>query len=155
MKSTTFISAIVLAAVAVTGTTALAKGPRDRAPVTFQELDANGDGQITKEEMEAHRAQKFTTADADGDGKLSLEEMQASAQKNANDRVSKMFEKFDADKDGFLSKDELPKPRKGDKMFDRIDADGNGSVSEQEFADAKDKMHRPHKKRGPADKDDN
>lgn len=148
MKPTSFISAIVLSAVAVTGTTALAKGGKDRQPPSFQELDANGDGQITQAEVEAHRTQRFTNADSDGDGQLSLEEMQTAAQTKANERVQKMFEKHDANADGYLSTDELPKPRRGAKMFERIDADGNGSISEQEYADAKDKMGRKHKRKG-------
>lgn len=155
MKSATFISAIVLSAVAITGTATLAKGFGDRGPISFQQLDTNGDGQITKEEMEAHRTQMFTSADANGDGKLSVEEMQAEAQKKANERVSDMFARHDANKDGFLTSDELPKPRRADKMFDRIDADGNGSLSEQEFANAKDGMGRRHKKGGRADSDNN
>lgn len=146
MRNAKFISAIVLSAVAVTGTSALAAGPKDRQPVSFQELDANGDGQVTKDEMLAHRNQKFTNADADGDGQLSVEEMQAATQAKANERVTKMFEKHDANQDGYLSQDELPKPRKADKMFDRVDVDNDGAISEQEYADAKGKMGRHHKK---------
>ncbi|NOD48430.1 MULTISPECIES: EF-hand domain-containing protein [unclassified Ruegeria] len=147
MKNATFITAIVLSAVAVTGTSVLAAGKGGREPVSFQELDADGDGQVTQQEMEAHRTARFTQADTDGDGQLSLDEMQAAAQKKASDRVAKMFEKNDANKDGFLSQDELPKPRRADKMFDRMDADNSGGISEQEFADAKDKMGRHHKKK--------
>ncbi len=154
MKNSKFIPAIVLSAVAITGTSALAAGPKDREPVSFQELDANADGQITKEEMQAHRAQRFTKADTDGDGQVSLEEMQAAAQQKANDKVAKMFEKHDANGDGVLSTDELPKPRRADKMFDRIDADSSGGISEQEFADAKDRMGKHHKKRQKSDADD-
>ncbi len=142
MKTAPFISAMVVAAIAATGTSALAKGPR----ATFQELDADGDGQVTQAEITAHRTQKYTAADTDGDGKLSVEEMQAAAQAKANERVTKMFDKHDANADGFLSEDELPKPRRASKMFERIDADGNGSISEQEYADAKDRMGRKHKR---------
>lgn len=155
MKSSKFIPAIVLSAVAVTGTSVLAAGPKDREPASFQELDANNDGQVTQEEMQAHRNQRFTKADTDGDGQLSVEEMQAAAQQRSEDRVNKMFEKHDANADGFLSQDELPKPRRADKMFDRIDADNSGGISEQEYADAKDKMGRHHKKRDKAGSDDN
>ncbi len=155
MNRAKFMSAIVLSAVATTGTVALAKGPREHAPISFQELDANGDGQVTKAEMEAHRAQKFTKADTDGDGKLSVQEMQAAAQAQANARAAAMFERHDANKDGFLTDDELPKPRRADKMFDRIDADGNGSLSEEEFADAKDRMGRHHGKGRRANADNN
>ncbi|SLN18012.1 EF-hand domain-containing protein [Ruegeria meonggei] len=154
MKSVKFIPAILISAVAITGTSVLAAGPKDRAPVTFQELDANGDGQVTQDEMQAHRNQRFTDADTDGDGQLSVEEMQSAAQTKASERVTKMFEKNDANQDGFLTEDELPKPRRAGKMFDRIDADNNGSISEQEFADAKDKMGRKHKKHGQSGSDD-
>ncbi|WP_037309404.1 EF-hand domain-containing protein [Ruegeria halocynthiae] len=154
MKSAKFIPAIILSAVTVTGTSALAAGPRNHDPVTFQELDADGDGQITQDEMQAHRSQRFTNADTGGDGQLSVEEMQAAGQKKANDRVTKMFERHDADQDGFLTQDELPKPRRAGKMFDRIDTDNSGTISEQEFADAKDKKGRKHKKGDKAGSDD-
>ncbi|CUJ87082.1 transaldolase/EF-hand domain-containing protein [Ruegeria denitrificans] len=154
MKSAKFIPAILISAVAITGTSVLAAGPRDREPASFQELDANGDGQLTQEELEAHRAQRFSNADTDGDGQLSVEEMQAAGQKRASDRATKMFEKYDANRDGFLSDDELPKPRRAGKMFDRIDADNSGTISEQEYADAKERMGRKHKKHGKADSDD-
>ena len=155
MKTATFVSAIVLTAVAVTGTSVLARGGKDRPMPTFQELDANGDGEVTQAEIIAVRQSKFTSADTDGDGQLSLEEMQAKAQAQASDRVTAMFEKFDANGDGVLSQDELPKPRNASKMFERIDADGSGSISEQEYADAKDKMGRKHKRHGGSDHDDN
>lgn len=154
MKSSKFIPAILILAVAITGTSVLAAGPRDREPVSFQEMDANGDGQLTQEEMDAHRSQRFSKADSDGDGRLSVEEMQAAAQQKANDRVTEMFEEHDANKDGFLSDGELPKPRRAGKMFDRIDADNSGTISEQEYANAKERMGRKHKKHGKADSDD-
>lgn len=155
MKNAKFIPAIVLSAVAITGTSVLAAGPKDREPVSFEELDANGDGQVTQEEMQAQRSQRFTNADTDRDGQLSVEEVQAARQQRTNDRVAKMFEKHDANNDGYLSEDELPKQRRADKMFDRIDADNSGGISEQEFADAKDKMGRHKKKRDAADSDNN
>ncbi|WP_170758916.1 EF-hand domain-containing protein [Ruegeria lacuscaerulensis] len=154
MKSAKFIPAIIISAVAITGTSVLAAGPRDREPVTFQELDANGDGQVTQEEMESHRTQRFTETDTDGDGKLSVEEVQAAGQKKASERATRMFERYDANNDGFLTEDELPKPRRAGKMFDRIDTDGSGTISEQEFADAKERMGRHHRKHGKADSDD-
>ncbi|MEM1003834.1 MAG: EF-hand domain-containing protein [Pseudomonadota bacterium] len=154
MKHSKFIPAIVLSAVAITGTSVLAAGPKDRMPASFQELDANNDGQVTQEEIQAHRNQRFSAADTNGDGQLSVEEMQAAAQQSANDRVAKMFERQDANGDGFLSEDELPKPRRADKMFDRIDADNSGGISEQEFTDAREKMGRK-KNRSGADSDTN
>jgi Ca2+-binding EF-hand superfamily protein len=52
---------------------------------------------------------------------------------------AKMFEKKDADGDGFLTLDELKKGMKGkqlegaEKRFKRLDADGDGKVSLEEL----------------------
>ncbi len=151
MNRKTFISGVVGAALVITATSAFAKGPR----ATFEELDIDGDGQVTLTEITEHRMKNYTSADTDGDGQLSVEEMQAAAQAKAADRVKGMFEKYDANADGFLSEDELPKPRRASKMFERIDADGNGSISEQEYADAKDRMGRKHKRHHKSDSNDN
>ena len=142
MKNKTSISAIAGVALLVAATSASAKGAR----VTFEELDIDGDGQLTMIEITEHRMMNFSMSDADGDGNLSVEEMQAAAQVRANERVTKMFEKFDANADGVLSEDELPKPRRASKMFERLDDDGNGSISEQEFADAKGRMGRKYRR---------
>ena len=110
-------------------------GPRHERP-TFQQLDTDGNGEITKEEMQARMAARFAEADTDGDGKLSLDEMQAKARQRADDRAKWMLEKFDADGDGFLSAEEMPKPKREggmDKMFERADTDKSGGISEEEF----------------------
>jgi EF-hand domain pair/EF hand len=142
MKHAGIIAGIVLAATSIVATGALAKGQGHGPQVTFQELDADNNGEISKEEMQAHRQARFATADTNGDGKLSLEEMQGKAQERAKSRADKMMERFDANNDGFLSEDEMPKPRKAGKYFDRMDADDNGSISEEEFAEAKTHMQK-------------
>lgn len=149
MKHTGFIAAIVVAAVGMTGTAVLAKGSH----ATFQELDSDGNGEITKAEMDAYRTARFTKADTDGDGKLSFEEATAMAQERAGKRAEKMFERHDANKDGFLEAEELPKPRRAGKFFDRMDADGSGGVSAEEFAQARERMKEHRKKRGHKDQD--
>ena len=147
MKHAGFIAGIVLAATSIVATDAMAKGQRHEPRVTFEELDANNDGAVTKEEMQAHRQARFAKADTNGDGKLSLEEMQAQSMERAKKRAAKMLDRHDADKDGFLSEAEMPKPRKSGKFFNRMDADENGSISKQEFTDAKGRMQKNHKNR--------
>ncbi|GAB5437623.1 EF-hand domain-containing protein [Falsiruegeria mediterranea] len=149
MKHAGFIAAVVIAAAGVTGTAVLAKGSH----ATFQELDADGNGEITQAEMEAHRTARFAKADTDGDGKLSLEEATAKGQERAAKRAEKMFERHDANKDGFLDAEELPKPRRAGKFFDRMDKDGSGGISEAEFAEARERMKEHRKKRGHQDQD--
>lgn len=44
---------------------------------TFEEVDVNGDGQISQEEAGAIEGLDFATADTDQDGSLSMEEYNA------------------------------------------------------------------------------
>ena len=47
---------------------------------SFEEVDANGDGQITRQEAAAIEALDFTAVDTNQDGTLSMEEYNAAAQ---------------------------------------------------------------------------
>ncbi|MFS4582528.1 EF-hand domain-containing protein [Phaeobacter sp. C3_T13_0] len=145
MKHTKFIAAVVAVGALIGATGTYAKpwfggkgghGPR----ISFEEMDSNGDGQITKSEMEGLRAARFAEADADGDGQLTLGEMEAAAQARAKTRAAKMLERMDANNDGSLSLEELPKPRRMGKMFDRVDANDDGAISKEEFETAQAKF---------------
>ncbi|WP_372571404.1 EF-hand domain-containing protein [Ruegeria jejuensis] len=143
MKHAGFIGGVVVLATAIAASGAMAKGPGKG--VAFEVLDADGDGQVTIEEVQAWQEQRFTSVDTDGSGTLSLEELQAAGQTRANEKAAKMLERRDANGDGQLSQDEMPKRRDPSRMFDRMDANDDGSISQQEFADASQKMG---KKRG-------
>jgi len=104
----------------------------------FEELDADGDGRITRDEMAAQAQARFGAADADGDGKLSPQEMaermQARMMERMARRVEQMIARQDSDGDGLLSMEEMQAGRMG-RMFDRHDADGDGAISAEEFED--------------------
>ena len=121
----------------------------------FEEIDANSDGKLSKDEMATHRAARFKAADTDGDGLLSAEEMKAQAMakmgRRADKRVSKMIKHHDADEDGKLSMDEM-KSMKRMSMFERADTDGDGAISKAEFDEAK-AMHGKKGKHGKRCKD--
>ncbi|OED47049.1 calcium-binding protein [Rhodobacteraceae bacterium (ex Bugula neritina AB1)] len=138
MKHVTFIAALVAAASVAAGGMAMAKGKGHHGPkMSFEEIDADGNGEITKAEIQAMKKARFSKADADGDGKVTLEEMQARAQERANKRAARMLERFDTDGDGALSAEELPQPRRAGRMFDRLDADDSGGISKEEFEEAR------------------
>lgn len=117
------------------------KGPRH----AFEDLDANGDGQLTKNEMQAHMKARFDAADSDGNGVLSRAEMEARGHEKAAKRAGKMIERLDKDGDGGVSFEEA-QARRGGKMFDRADADGDGAISQAEFDTAREKMREMHRK---------
>ncbi len=145
MKYTTFIAAIVGAAVTVTGTMVLAQhaGAGGHMRPSFSDMDANADGQITLEEIPARGEARMAELDTDSDGFLSEAEMVAAATERAKQRHARMVERMDADEDGKLSLDEMkPKRDRGAMMFERADADKSGGISEAEFAAVTEKMEQ-------------
>ncbi len=142
MKRLTFATGIALCAVALAGTVAVAKQRSGHGgePILFEQLDENGDGQITRDEMEAMRAIGFARADADGDGTISLEEMQAHGAERARERAERVMERLDSNADGVLSSDELPSDDRASRRFDRVDTNDDGTISKAEFEAAKDRM---------------
>ncbi|MEE4117695.1 MAG: calcium-binding protein [Paracoccaceae bacterium] len=116
-------------------------GPRGDRP-DFATLDADGDGRITEAEMAARRdavlAERFAAMDADGDGAVTLQEMREAP---AARFAARMLERFDADGNDAISRDELKagaddrRHARGDRMFGRLDADNDGAISAEEFAE--------------------
>lgn len=84
-------------------------------PPSFADLDTDGDGKVTLEELKAYAeiaaSKRFQEADTDGDGKLSGEEMTAAREKARTERQAArqqaMIERLDTDGDGFVSEEEM------------------------------------------------
>ncbi len=123
----------------------------------FDRLDANKDGKLTKDELPERAAERIMQADADGDGEVTKEELEAAREKMGGRRggqgqggpnqagrgqggpqAGAFFERLDANKDGKLTKDELPE-RAAERIM-QADADGDGAVTKAEFAVAREKM---------------
>ncbi len=72
----------------------------------FRKLDANNDGVVTPEELQAHakqaREEAWNKLDADGDGALSIDEFPGR---------DEAFKRIDADGDGLATKEELAAAR--------------------------------------------
>lgn len=122
-------------------------GPMAQMP-GFEEMDLDGDGALTPEEMRAamqDRMQaRFEAADSDGDGGLSAEEMTAMVQARMADRIESRLDKADENGDGLLQIEEMQVmgrngPRDG-RMFDRLDRNGDGALDAEEFAALQDRM---------------
>ncbi|KMK68104.1 EF-hand domain-containing protein [Puniceibacterium sp. IMCC21224] len=163
MKTSNIITGVLAVALSLGGVAAQAHdrgGDRkDReAPrqiLMFDEMDTNGDGEITLDEIEAQGAARFATADTDGDGLLSADELAAQAQARKAERMAareaemteRMIERRDANDDGMLSPEEMQGRRDPADMFKRVDANGDGVVTAVEFADATKRMHHKMERR--------
>ncbi|MDU8942129.1 EF-hand domain-containing protein [Ovoidimarina sediminis] len=137
MKKTLIIVGLV-AGIALAGSATLARdhGPGDMR-AKFDELDFNGDGTVTRMEMETARESRFSDADKDSDGMLTEAEFVAAAVDRARQMAAQAFQRFDADGDGFLSQDAIAahdgRGRGLDRMFSRVDANGDDQVTAEEF----------------------
>ncbi|WP_375255809.1 EF-hand domain-containing protein [Yoonia sp.] len=138
MKTKVLMAAVLSGLVLVAGA-AQADGPRDRPD--FATLDLNGDGALSLDEMQAQGEARFAAADANGDGALSAQELIAAAGQRAEDRAAKMIERLDANEDGVLQMDEMPRQGgdRAERMFERVDADGDGVLSQDEFETAQER----------------
>ena len=139
MKHLSRISVATLCATCLLASAVAAK-PQGWAPVDFQRLDADGDGKITRDEMQTAARRHFLEADADGDGAVSREELKAHADARAQQRVDNIMTRLDRDKDGVISPDELPDGGRALRRFDRADTDGDGAISQAEYDAARERM---------------
>jgi Ca2+-binding EF-hand superfamily protein len=119
----------------------------------FAKLDSNGDGKITKVELEAafsttkqqdvNTGTLFGKLDTNGDGSISEDEIKE-AFGSALSLTARLFARLDADGDGKISKAEFDAAFTGngrdshqvDDMFAKLDADGDGTISKAELSAA-------------------
>jgi Ca2+-binding EF-hand superfamily protein len=107
-------------------------------------LDTDGDGIVTREEMEAARLAEFETGDSDGNGYLSAEELEAMKAARHAERLTTLFDLIDADDDLVISLEEMTSASPGaDEERIAVEfevfAGSDGVMDEVEFA----YMHSP------------
>lgn len=119
------------------------QGPTSPTEMFFMELDANGDGLVSLDEVKAPQMERFQETDTDGDGYISadearaafaqhvpaeiIEEMQARGMPDPGDTF---ISNLDTDGDGRVSPEEFIQPAV--ESFNRMDADGNGMITPEE-----------------------
>lgn len=145
------LSILAAASLIVTGTgAALALEPA-KVRMTFEQLDVDGSGEITREDLEMLPDARFAEMDADGSGDVSEAEFVAAAQARAGEAAGRLFARLDADGDGALSQDALAaRGHHGGRLrgIMRLDSDDSGGVSAEEFEAGMERFagrHRGHR----------
>jgi Ca2+-binding EF-hand superfamily protein len=98
----------------------------------LKEMDANKDGVITLDEFLARREPTFAHLDKNKDGIVDRTEFEAAAKDSADYWVTRFIRRFDADRDGRISKEEFAKARR--ERFAMRDLDGDGRIGLEDMA---------------------
>ena len=118
----------------------------------FSQVDADGNGAATRDELIAQATARIGEIDTDGDGMLSREEIVAampdrpgSALRNpfgsdrAERRADRMLTFFGATEEGAVAISEIAE-RRTDALLARADADSDGALSEDEIETARERF---------------
>ena len=104
---------------------------------SFEEMDTNKDGALSKKEFDAFHNKHFKEMDTNHDGKISPEEMQAAYPAKMHERgdalINKRFEDADTNHDGALTKEEAKDMPMLSQHFDEVDTNKDGKVTPEEL----------------------
>jgi Ca2+-binding EF-hand superfamily protein len=156
MQRNTKIALIAVAGLAAVGGAAFAQtgwrhsfqghGPMRMVEMT-ERYDANKDGKISQDEIDANRASWIAEFDADKSGALTLTEFQNLWLKARNQQMVREFQSFDRDGNGQVTLDEYKRPLAS--FVAEMDRDNDKAVSGDELAPPHHWGKRGHGKMGP------
>jgi Ca2+-binding EF-hand superfamily protein len=98
------------------------------APAALRTLDKNGDGQLTEDELRPQRPEGFGR---EGEGRRGEGRENSGPEAGSPDDMVATLMAFDKNKDGKLSKSELPERMQG--LFDRGDLNHDGFLTPDEI----------------------
>lgn len=124
-------------ALGVTGGAVAGKGKDDHGRygghtgMMFEMIDADGDGKVTRDEVDAFHEDRLAKFDTDGNGSLNADEYIAMMEDLRHQMMLKSFERKDENGDGMLDKAELGDRMDG--MFEHMDRNDDGVIEKDEM----------------------
>jgi len=129
-----------------------AEGRDQHGPTArFSQMDSNKDNKLSLAELTASRESWLAGVDANKDGIASQAELEQTFSKARQERVAKMFERQDTNKDGRITRDEGRMPS---AWFERADANKDGALSVAELTESRKHAGPVNKAGAQADKTD-
>ena len=114
-----------------------------QTPRMFRILDVDGNDKVTFDEIAAEQKRLITASDLDGDGKLSVTEFRRRGWWFQKLRTTTLFDLMDVNGDAALTADEIAAPSA--RWFKRYDADADGNITTEEIP--KRKRGKPRRNR--------
>ena len=111
----------------------MGRGPGMMGTMMLDQLDADGDGKVSRAEVDAFRKARLESADRNRDGRLDQAEFEALWLEVTRPMRIRAFQFLDADGDGIVTAAELERPM--NRMFARMDRDGDGFLTPMTGAD--------------------
>ena len=95
----------------------------------FSVLDTNGDGMITKAEIQTYGTARFANIDIDGNGSLSRDELMLTITKWSNS----LLKRLDTNGNGAVEQAEMQARLGGQRMIKFLDKNKDGMISRKEL----------------------
>ena len=130
----------------------MGRGGHGNVTALMERFDVDKDGKITRAEFDEVRAGTFSGADADNSGGVTLEEFTTIWQDLNSDRITRGFQRLDADGDLAITQEEYA--ARSENFVEKHDRNGDGVVTKADRRGGKDrgkKSHRSMKKSGGKD----